>query len=136
MEILYNSAYLTISYDSDNNWIYADWKGVQTPDNIAKGGLAMIEITETVNKKKGCIKVLNDNTHVIGHWSTGKEFNDEEWFRMMKEAGMKFFAWVLSPNVLSKVSSQKMIHSSGREFDQNIRTFHNMAEAKKWLKLQ
>jgi hypothetical protein len=78
-----------------------------------------------------CTKVLNDNTHVVGSWSEAAEWGAEFWFPAMMKAGLKHFAWIYSPEVFSKLSTDKTIDLSG----QNIfGTFNDKEEASQWLK--
>jgi hypothetical protein len=124
--MVFEEKFLTLEFDNNNNWIYANWKGYQTVEGIKAGCNKMLEIVKT----KGCEKILNDNTKVLGTFTATSEWAADYWFPQLINAGLKSFAWVYSPDVFGKFSIQKTIELSK---DSPIQTFGNINEAKNWL---
>jgi hypothetical protein len=50
---------------------------------------------------------------------------------MMIEAGLRDFAWVFSPSIFAQLAAQKSVDVSDGKA--NVRFFHDMEEAKRWL---
>lgn len=86
-----------ISFDQARNVLVAVWSGYQNLETIKKGGEAILEAV----KKHGCGNIINDNTNVKGTWSFAFEWAANEWFPSMVGAGLKSFAWILSPDTLA-----------------------------------
>jgi hypothetical protein len=45
----------------------------------------------------------------MGNWSDAVEWVGNEWFPMMEQAGLKFFAHIFSPSIFSQLSAKKSI---------------------------
>jgi hypothetical protein len=119
--------FITIEYNSLNNWLYADWKGYQTEGSVKLG---CENILQALLQYK-CTKVLNDNTNVLGIWTPAAKWVGAEWFPRMEKAGLKYFAWVYSPSKLSQVSTTEAIHHTPDK--ELVQTFYEIEAAKKWL---
>ncbi|MGV3540952.1 MAG: hypothetical protein ACO1OQ_14145 [Rufibacter sp.] len=78
-----------------------------------------------------CKKVLNDNTRVEGIWSSAAEWVGTDWFPRLRQAGMEAFAWVYSPSMFSRLSTDKSLRfiydTSG------IEVFDDFEAPRKWL---
>lgn len=133
-EVLFNNTSLTIEYDSQNNFLYANWKGYQTEESIKSGCGKMLQFL----KEKRCTKVLNDNTLVKGTWSSSATWGASVWFPQMASAGLKYFAWVYSPDVFGKFSTDATLKQMNDKDSKdwigfNGRTFKSIEEAARWL---
>ncbi|WP_229755103.1 hypothetical protein [Hymenobacter cavernae] len=82
-------------------------------------------------KAERCHKVLNDNSLVTSMWSDAAEWGGRTWFPAMMEAGLEYFAWVYSPNIFSRLSTDLTIQHTTRPV---VLTFDNIDTAKAWLK--
>ena len=82
-------------------------------------------------KEKNCTKVLNDNRLVKGTWSFASDWVAQDWFPRMVEAGLQQFAWIYSPDVFSKFSTDKSTKNADGGI---IMTFNDVEEGKAWLK--
>lgn len=129
-EILYRASNIAIGYNSDENWLFAKWMGVQNFDDIKTGGLKMLELL----KAKNANKVLNDNSEVKGTFAEGADWAAKEWLPKMVEAGLKHFAWILSPSTLSQMSAQTLVDAGKERNDDPIQTFADFDSAKEWLR--
>lgn len=126
MEALYKDKFIELYYDEKCHWIYANWQDYQTMESIKTGGEQMLNSL----KMKKCNKVLNDNQLVKGTWSFATEWITTDWFPRMVGAGLKHFAWIYSPDIFSKFSTDKATKSNPNDI---IQTFKSLNDGKSWL---
>ena len=127
-ETLFTSKNIDIFFDKTDNFIYVDWKGFQTVDNVKTGCEQMlVEL-----KKKSVTKIFNDNSKVTGPFQGATEWLVNDWFPRMFTAGLKYFAWVVSPNVFSQLSAESTVNKLAT--GEIIQTFDSYNQADKWIK--
>jgi hypothetical protein len=126
----FHEDYITIDYDIANHVIYANWKGYQTEGFIKKG---CEKILEAMVQFK-CSRILNDNTNVIGIWTPAAPWVAVEWFPRMVDRGLKHFAWINSPSILSQVSANEALKLMPSIKVKVIRTFDDVTSGMEWLK--
>lgn len=124
MEMLQKAKNIEITFDEQNKILNCNWIGFQNKESIVKSGGDILNFL----KKKGCAKVLNDNTQVTGPWQEAAEWTATEWFPAMVGAGLKHFAWIFSTNIFSELSAKKAMPSSDV-----VKSFNSITEAKEWL---
>ncbi|OKL41407.1 hypothetical protein [Pontibacter flavimaris] len=127
-ELLYRDASIAIEFNPVEEWIYANWRGYQNYESVVAGCEKLLVLM----KEKACFRILNDNTHVEGQWSTAAGWVASDWFPRMRENGLQVFAWVYSPSVFSRLSVDKSIKLA--EFPDYIKVFDDIAPAKDWLR--
>lgn len=124
MELLHRSSNLEIRYDAKHQILYCNWIGIQTEEALKASGEKILELLIS----KGCSKVLNDNTNVVGHWYHSVEWTSSNWFPRMILAGLRHFAWVCSDDVFTQLSAQRAIPPGNI-----VKAFNNYDEAFTWL---
>jgi len=124
---LYKDNNIHIELNEEENWLEVDWTGLQTLETVQSGCMTMFELL----KKYQCVKDLNDNTNVIVSWSEAAEWGAEFWFPAMINAGLQHFAWIYSPEIFSKLSTDKTIDLTGGNI---FATFNDKQEAAEWLR--
>ncbi len=121
---------LTLSFDEQGDFIYANWKGFQTLDNVKFGCEKMLEFL----KQKNTSRVLNDNGLVTGPWQGAAEWGAKEWFPRMFAASLTHFAWIQSTSVFSQLSAEKTLSETDESWKtQGIRAFDDPELARKWV---
>ncbi|GEO05304.1 hypothetical protein AAE02nite_29680 [Adhaeribacter aerolatus] len=125
--LLFSESFIQISYNAEENWVYANWIGFQTVKSVKEGCEQILQALID----ESCHKVLNDNTHVEGIWSGAAAWVGTEWFPRLSNAGIKCFAWVYSPSTFSQLSTDKVLNHTKESF---VRVFYNIEEAKTWLR--
>lgn len=128
LQTLLEEPHITISYDHLHEWLVADWHGDQDLASVQGGALEMLRLMQLQH----CHKVLNDNTNVTSMWSEAAEWGGTEWFPAMAAAGLEFFAWVYSPNVYSRLSTDLTLQFAVSSAV--VATFDDLDTAKAWLK--
>ncbi|MDB5234680.1 MAG: hypothetical protein JWR44_1673 [Hymenobacter sp.] len=127
LQTLLDEPHITIAYDHLNDWIYADWHGDQDLASVQQGALDMLRLMQ----QHHCHKVLNDNSSVTSMWSEAAEWGGTEWFPAMTAAGLKYFAWVYSPNLYSRLSTDLTLQFTvGNPV---VATFDDLETARAWL---
>ncbi|GGK60469.1 hypothetical protein ACD591_12160 [Rufibacter glacialis] len=124
---IFNDSYISIVFHEEGQYVHADWIGFQTKQSVMDGCERIIEAMQHFE----CSRVLNDNTHVEGIWSAAAEWVGSDWFPRLRQAGMLKFAWVYSPSMFSRLSTDKSLRFT---YDTTgIEVFENLEEAKQWL---
>jgi hypothetical protein len=124
--LLYRDAVISIAQDSANDWLYAEWQAEQDAFTVQAGALRMLDLL----RQAGCHKVLNDNRRVQTTWADAAEWGGTVWFPLMAEAGLEYFAWVYSPNVYSRLSTDLTLQHTQKPI---VRTFDSLDAARNWL---
>lgn len=124
----YRNKSLSIHCNEQQQWMEVNWTGYQNFESVQNGGLQMVKVL----RSSGLKKVLNDNTEVLGNWSEASDWAGKVWFPMMIEAGLEDFAWVFSPSIFAQLAAQKSVDVSDGKA--NVRFFHDIEQAKFWLK--
>lgn len=128
LQTLLEESYITLTYDHLNEWLYADWRGNQDLASVQHGALEILRLM----KLQRCQKLLNDNTRVTSMWSEAAEWGGKEWFPLITEAGLQYFAWVYSPNLYSRLSTDLTLQfTAGNPV---VATFDDIDTAKAWLR--
>ncbi|UOQ97683.1 hypothetical protein MUN81_20945 [Hymenobacter sp. 5317J-9] len=128
LQTLLEESHITISYDHLHEWLLADWHGDQDLASVQRGALDMLRLL----RQQRCRKVLNDNTRVTSMWSEAAEWGGKVWFPAMTEAGLQYFAWVYSPNLYSRLSTDLTLQFT--EGNPVVATFDDLETAKAWLR--
>lgn len=127
-EILFRGTYISIEYNHIDDWMYVNWKGYQNYDSVVAGCEKMLELM----KEHACYRILNDNTQVEGQWSAAAKWGAEYWFPALREAGLRWFAWIYSPRMLGRLSTDKTLNLA--ENPDYIQVFDDIDLAKDWLR--
>lgn len=121
--------YLTIETDTENRWIFTDWQGYLTAENIKVGAKAYVDALA----KAGFSCVLNDTRSVRGPWDHSMEWVLNEWAPSAARAGLRYFAMITTPETLAD-SSNATFYAQLTAFEAQL--FDNMADARDWLRQQ
>lgn len=127
-QLLYRDNTIAIEFNQMEEWLYVNWRGYQNYDSVVTGCERILGFM----KDTACYRILNDNTHVEGQWSAASRWLAEEWFPEMEKQGLKLFAWVYSPSVLSRLSADKTVKLA--DYPSYIQAFEDIEPAKDWLR--
>lgn len=123
---LTESCNISIYYDSENDWLYAEWHGNLTADRIQlcyEDILTYLEATQ-------CTRVLNDNSTLVSIHSDPGTWLATDWFPRAFQHGLKRFAWVYPSTIASRFSVQNLMQYSSHP---HIVCFDDLATACTWL---
>jgi hypothetical protein len=123
----FGKVFIEVIVDSKNRWVYTNWIGYLTKDNIMAGALAY---TEAI-KKTGYCCVLNDTSEVLGGWDHSLDWVVNQWGPQAANAGIKHFALITKPESFAG-SSAENFYESLKAFQ--VKVFDNLADAQFWLR--
>ena len=126
----FGAVFLTIEYDVVNKWIYNNWIGYQTPENIISGGTSYLEILEETK----CPYLLNDNRKVIGPWDHAIDWIAKDLAPRAIVAGLTHLAHIACPDSLAAKSVKKMKKEISAILQMHIQIFESLDEAQEWLR--
>jgi hypothetical protein len=121
--------YFTLEYKKDVNYVYANWIGFVTVDNVIEGASKVLEYFE----KTKCPNFINDNRELTGPWKNANDWIETVWTPKALELGLKNFAFVVSSNIFGELSAKDLgvrLDSLGFE----MKTFKDFDLAESWLK--
>ena len=117
---------IVVEYNDEVNYLYLNWTGFQTEQDIYESGEEIIKIFAGLS---GCSKVLNDNRQVNGPWNKASEWTQNYWFPEMIKAGLQHFAWIFPDNVFAELSASKAMPNT-----EMVHKFDTYQSAENWLK--
>jgi len=119
--------FITIETDLENRWIFVDWQGYLTADNIKEGARAYT--AALARSSFSC--VLNDTRSVRGPWDHSMDWVINEWAPNAANAGLRHFAMITAPETLADGSAANF-YAQLKAFRAEV--FDNMADARVWLR--
>ncbi len=120
--------FYTVEYDPDHRWVYANWIGFVTVENVKAGCEAGLQMM----KEARCTNLLNDNRELTGPWRDANDWIEQDWMPRALQAGFKNFAHITSPNVFAEYSV-KDLETRVEAVDFTLKVFKGAEEARKWL---
>lgn len=123
--------YYIAEYNKEKNYIYSNWRGFVTIEEVIAGCNMCIEALKAFS----CPYLLNDNSRLYGPWQDANDWIVKDWAPRAIDAGLKFFAHVISPNLFVEVSARDM-EARFESVDFTIRLFEDKAKAEIWLQEQ
>lgn len=127
-ELLFRNDFIAIEFHEQDDWLFVNWKGSVNHYEVLDGCAQILHFLEL----KQCFKILNSNIQVEGMWSAAAKWGGEVWFPALRKAGLTQFAWIYSPSMLSRLSTDKTIDNTVEP--SYIKTFDDMELAKDWLR--
>ena len=97
LRLLVDTPSLSISYDSDNQWQYVEWKGKHDPVSSWAACVLMLDTLRAFP----CSKILNDNSGIT-RTTMQLSARSLDWLAQMHAAGLQFLAWVLPQKLASR----------------------------------
>jgi PAS domain S-box-containing protein len=124
---IYQNANVDITYNKTDNYIIVDWSGFHDVYTIKDAGSRIL----TTVIETQCFSILNNNLDLLGSWDDAINWVANDWFPLMRKAGLQHFAWILSLSTFSKLSAKHTI--SKIDADIAIKQFRNKRAALDWL---
>ncbi|WP_400193052.1 hypothetical protein [Hymenobacter sp. B81] len=119
---------ITISYDADNRWLYADWLGEHDQDSSQRCCLLLLEAL----RAHPCSRILNDNSNIT-RTSVQLTLWGSWWLDEMLAAGLRHIAWVYPRDFAARQATEAVVRFIQRPV---VATFDDVASAYFWLQAQ
>lgn len=126
-EVCFYEEDLEIDYNAYHHWIYANWKGNHDFATVKRG----CNLIGDLVRAKGSTKFLNDNRLAQGKWYAATRWVAQEWIPRQEQKGLKAIAWILSPSLLHRLSTQNVLENM--QTSMQIEVFNEYFKAKQWL---
>lgn len=114
-----------MSYDHENEWLYAEWRGEHTRESSWAACQLMLQVMQTWH----CSKILDDNSSIT-HQSTELSARSFELLEQMRVAGLRYMAWVYPRSFPARTSSETLLQPVRSSL---VATFDDVASACVWL---
>ena len=128
-DLLFCSDSIKIWYEAEYSWLNVEWIGSHHLYTVRQGGQRILHFL----KEKQCTKILNNNYEVQGPWLDACHYLAEELLPQLVEAGMRYLAWVQSPNPYSQYSTEQTLEATSLTIKNQINTFYSLPVAREWL---
>lgn len=123
--LLYDAPYISVEYDSAH-YIYANWKGYLTVQQVKEGVYRVLEGIITY----GCGDVLNDNRELLGSWTQAIQILSTEVMPKMVAGGLKRVAFIYSKFPSARYSVDRFLEINDQYTGQ---PFEDYQSALEWL---
>jgi hypothetical protein len=120
--------YLLVHQPGHEPWIYADWTGYPTANNVATGALAYLNWMQ----KQQLHGVLNDNRHLVGRWDNSLDWLRQTWLPHAARCGLRYWAHLDNAGAMSAGSATALRELVGGQFEVEI--FQDQGAAEQWLR--
>lgn len=121
--------YYTAQYNEQENFMDGAWFGYVSAEEVIE---AVKQVMTTFDHLR-ITKSLNDSSKGEGSWDEANEWLGQNWIPQAIANGMEKFAFVVSPDIFSAMSSEDLATKiPGTAFE--MRTFSTKADAEAWLR--
>ncbi|MFD1257022.1 PAS domain S-box protein [Mucilaginibacter terrae] len=124
---VYQNGRTEIKYHPEDNYIEVNWKGFHNLYSIKDNCYKILHFM----KETCCAAILNSNLDVLGSWDDAMDWVAKEWFPLMDDAGLQYFAWIYSPSTFSKFSTSHTVALIETRIC--LKEFDDKDEALRWL---
>ncbi|MEL6538819.1 MAG: hypothetical protein AAFQ98_25610 [Bacteroidota bacterium] len=127
-EVLFENRSITLSWDTQGQFLHVEWKGYAASDGYREILLKQLELT----REKHARRILYDlrNMGVVSR--ENQNYTNEEYFPAVARAGNKIAAIVVPENIFGEVSV-KAIMGERNEGLFMSKIFESTDEAREWL---
>ena len=127
LQLLHESPILTVSFDTDERWIYANWENVQSISDVQTGCVLILEHVQ----QTGSRRILNDNRQVFTLWAEAAEWVGRTYLQQLAAAGVQRLAWINAHSIYGRLSASQAIVYVEKPHAQ---LFDDYNEAVAWLR--
>lgn len=124
--LLYQQTNVAIWWN-DHGWLYADWIGVQSANELMEGCERIFRLLQS----RQATSLLNDHTRIEGIASSAAEWAGREWLPRMRRAGLQRCAWVRSPSGHAQLAGEEALRFAPLG---SAQLFWTIGEAEAWLR--
>lgn len=127
-KLLLNKDNVKIWYNSDNQVLYATWKGFLKKDQVVGGCSLMTEFI----KKNGVQNHLSNHVELKVLSKEVQDYLTEQWFPEVEKVGLKKVAALVSDDVFAKATVEK-VNKVAKVGKLTISTFNAEKDSLNWL---
>ena len=128
LTLLLVSETLEVHHDTENAWLYLDWKG---PQSLAQAQADCQLVTGFI-QQAGTQKILNDNSRMTHSSGELALWVANVYLPLTSRAGLEYVAWVSSPVLECRSDTDLMALALGHK--PQVAIFDDVADAYSWLR--
>ena len=114
-----------LSYDEQEGWIQAVWRGYVDPAEAMRGAEAYLQRAAQVP----CMLLLNDNSQLTGPWFDSLDWLMAVWVPQAARLGLRYAAHVVQANRHSDILNL----CTPERLPFELQIFQDVADARHWL---
>ncbi len=126
---LFKEDYCKVWYNSDDQIIYAEWKGFLKLDEVKKGCALMTKYIKDNDVKAH----LSNHVKLRVLTKDVQEYLTQSWFPEVEKAGLRKVAALVSDDVFAKATVDK-VNKTAQVGRLTISTFNSEKDSISWLK--
>lgn len=127
LQLLHESLVLSLAFDTEEGWLYANWQKVQNPGDVQTGCATILQgVRQT---RSHCI--LNDNRQVYAFWAEAAEWVGRTYLPQLAAAGVRRLAWINAHSIYGRFSINQALAYVEQP---HTRLFDDYDEAAAWLR--
>ncbi|WP_223649595.1 hypothetical protein [Hymenobacter psoromatis] len=128
MQTLFEDSDLTITYDSDHDWLLTAWRGRRSPEASMHYCWLLLEKIRAT----GSTCVLNDSSQDLDGWSEVTRWLGQDFFLRLTSNGISAVAWVLPLDLRARADVNQVMAQVGTNWPA-VDTFTDVEAAYAWL---
>lgn len=120
--------WLTITWDGEHRWVYAEFKRFANSTEFRAGVMRIIDAI----RQRHAAALISDNRRLEGVVYEDQLWLRDTWVPMAVASGIKRIGVVVAHQGLGKIATEEIIGRLGKtEFA--TRTFESVSDAQKWV---
>ena len=129
LHLLHDTPPVAIYHDVANDWLFADWRGTLSLEQVQAGCLTIAQCF----LERSYARVLNSNCDVVSMSADTPQWLARDYLPHLGLAGIEYLAWVCAPSLLLKHLANESVR---RLQTPTVALFDDVADAYAWLRLQ
>lgn len=129
-----DDVYAELSYDADKNYLFMRWSGFCTDEELMEATLRMLTWQQTEGHRRNCRFHIHDTKEFETAWTGTVDWIVNEFFNKAYDAGLRFNISVLSPDLFSQLSSERLQKHPGSRVPTYL--FESLAAAEQFITSQ
>ncbi|RPD49586.1 hypothetical protein DNI29_01935 [Hymenobacter sediminis] len=118
----------TLSFDAENNWLRATWRGFVDPMEAMRGAQNYLDHAASFP----CLYLLNDNAALHGPWFDSLEWLAQTWLPHAQRLGLRYVAHVVQADTGADIMTRTFAEPLEGELE--LQLFEQVTEAEEWLR--
>lgn len=122
-----DKVFATITYNNEKQWLFINWEGFLTVEMVKEGSEELLRLFKEIGSIH---KILVNNQEIRGPWGKANEWYATDWNPRAIEAGLRYMAVIVSPNIFTQLSLEGFIELNPGYV---VRSFQDTDAAETWL---
>ncbi|OUJ67857.1 hypothetical protein [Hymenobacter crusticola] len=127
VKTLHESPSFSLCHDSENNWLFAQWSGLQSKATSLAACAVILQHARHVSY----LKLLCDSSQALDGWNGISEWVSTNYLPQLADTGIGVIAWINARDWQTNTVISDFIQHSEKPF---IATFDEGATAYEWLR--